>query len=90
MSSESRPPQQAVTPLAILDVVELTGDAGRWPAGTIGTIIEADRDHALVEISDDRGHTLDLITLPHQRLLARSTKEPRTGWVPGPERRDRR
>lgn len=46
---------------SVLDVVELTVDSGRWPTGTIGTIVEADRtiveadpQRALVEISDDR------------------------------------
>jgi hypothetical protein len=52
----------------VLDVVELVADSGRWPAGTIGTVIEADDERALVEISDDRGHALDFITVPHQAL----------------------
>jgi hypothetical protein len=52
----------------ILDVVELRVDSGRWPAGTVGTVVEADRDQALVEISDDRGHGLDFISLPHDAL----------------------
>ena len=41
---------------------------GRWPAGTIGTVVEADDDLALVEISDDRGHALDFISVPHRAL----------------------
>jgi len=53
---------------AILDVVELLVDSGRWPAGTIGTVVEADDELALVEISDDRGHALDFISLPHHAL----------------------
>ena len=52
----------------MLDVVELLADSGRWPAGTIGTVVEADDDQALVEISDDRGHALDFVTLPHDAL----------------------
>ena len=43
-------------------------DSGRWPAGTVGTVVEADHEKALVEISDDRGHGLDFITLPHDAL----------------------
>lgn len=57
----------------ILDVVELLVDSGRWPAGTIGTVVEADADRALVEISDERGHALDFIAVPHQALASRPT-----------------
>lgn len=55
-------------PHAILDVVELLADSGRWPAGTVGTLVEADAEQALVEISDDRGHALDFISVPHRAL----------------------
>jgi hypothetical protein len=54
----------------ILDVVELRVDSGRWPAGTIGTVVEADDQLALVEISDDRGHALDFISIPHRALAS--------------------
>jgi hypothetical protein len=54
---------------AVVDVVELAADSGRWPAGTVGTVVEADDKRALVEISDDRGHALDLIALPHGALV---------------------
>lgn len=53
---------------AVLDVVELRTDSGRWPAGTIGTVVEADDEQALLEISDDRGHALDFVTIPHHSL----------------------
>ena len=53
---------------AVLDVVELVLDCGRWPAGTTSTVVEADPKQALVEISDNRGHGLDLIALPHDAL----------------------
>jgi chemotaxis protein histidine kinase CheA len=56
---------------AVLDVVELRVDSGRWPAGTVGTIVEADDDQALIEISDDRGHGLDFISVPHDALASR-------------------
>lgn len=52
----------------VLDVVELRVDSGRWPAGTVGTVVEADDKQALIEISDDRGHALDFVTLPHNAL----------------------
>lgn len=55
---------------AVLDVVELSVDSGRWQAGTIGTVVEADSKRALVEISDDRGHALDFISVPQDALVA--------------------
>lgn len=49
----------------ILDVVELTAASGRWPRGTEGTVLELfGSKAALVEISDDRGHTLEELELP--------------------------
>jgi hypothetical protein len=60
----------AAVPHQILDVVEFKVDSGRWPGGTIGTVVEADADQALVEISDDRGHGLDFVSLPHDALAA--------------------
>jgi len=53
-----------------LDVVELISDSGRWPAGTVGTVLEADDKSALVEISDDHGHALDFVSLPHDALVS--------------------
>ena len=48
-----------------LDVVELTAASGRRPKGTRGTVLERlGSEAALVEISDDRGHTLDELELP--------------------------
>lgn len=51
-----------------LDVVEFAADCGRWPAGTIGTVAEALPSSAVVEIPDERGHTQDFLTLPHDML----------------------
>jgi hypothetical protein len=53
----------------VLDAVELVADSGRWPAGTVGTVVEADADKALVEISDDGGHGLDFISVPRDALV---------------------
>jgi len=55
---------------AVLDVVELLAASGRWAAGTAGTVVEADDQHALVEISDDRGHGSDFVSLPHDQLAS--------------------
>ena len=62
---------------AVLDVVELRVDSGRWPAGTVGTIVEADDDQALIEISDDRGHGLDFISVPHDALVSHHSTDAR-------------
>jgi hypothetical protein len=52
-------------PVGVLDVVELTVASGRWPTGTRGTVLELfGSEAALVEITDDRGHTLDDLELP--------------------------
>lgn len=52
------------------EVVELLIDVGRWPAGTVGTVVDADDTTALVEISDDRGHGLDFVSVPQAVLAA--------------------
>lgn len=55
--------------LDALDVVELTAASGRWPQGTEGTVLELfGSDAALVEISDERGHTLEELELPTEML----------------------
>jgi hypothetical protein len=56
----------------VLEVVELLVESGRWPAGTVGTVVELDDAQALVEISDDRGHALDFVSLPHDALAHRA------------------
>lgn len=52
----------------ILDIVELRSDAGGWPAGTTGTVVEASPNRLLIEISDDSGRGLDFITLPRDAV----------------------
>ncbi len=62
----------------LLDVVELTAASGRWPRGTEGTVLELfGSEAALVEISDDRGHTLEELELPigTLRSVTRSPQE---------------
>ena len=49
------------------EVVELLTDVGRWPAGTVGTVVKA---AAVVEISDGRGHGVDFVDAPHVALVA--------------------
>jgi hypothetical protein len=55
---------------SVLDVVALLTESSRWPAGTVGTVVEADDRTAIVEISDDRGHALDFVSLPHDALAS--------------------
>jgi hypothetical protein len=47
-----------------LDVVELTAASGRWPAGTVGTVVEHHEQTLLVEIGDERGHALEYLEVP--------------------------
>ena len=50
------------------ELVELQTDVGRWPAGTVGTVVKVGATTALVEISDDRGHGLDFVDVPQAAL----------------------
>lgn len=56
----------------MLDVVELLTESGRWPAGTLGTVVETDDHNVLVEIGDDRGHALDFVSLPHDAVATQN------------------
>src|SRR6266511_5263688 len=65
------PPRTSMSPepVKVLDVVELTAASGRWPRGTEGTVLELfGTEAALVEISDERGHTLEELELPISAL----------------------
>jgi hypothetical protein len=58
--------------IKVLDVVELAAASGRWPKGTRGTVLEVfGAEAALVEVVDDRGHTLDDLELPLDVLSQR-------------------
>lgn len=62
----------------VLDVVELSAASGRWPRGTRATVLELfGSEAALVEISDDRGHTLDESELPLDalRVVSQATQQ---------------
>jgi hypothetical protein len=62
--------------LHTLDVVELTAGSGRWPAGTVGTVVEMHDRTLLVEVDDERGHALDYVEIPLD--LARPVESPYT------------
>jgi hypothetical protein len=70
----------------LLDVVEFSTGSGRWAAGTIGTVVEADDLQALVEINDDAGRALDFVALPQEAFLPHPT--PGSWIVAGPAVRD--
>jgi hypothetical protein len=44
------------------------GGTGKWPAGTRGTVVIDLGDHKMVEISNDRGETLDMPVVPVEKL----------------------
>lgn len=56
-----------------IDVVELLDGAGEWPAGTVGTVVHDLGQWKQIEISDDRGVMLDLVSAlePQLRLVAK-------------------
>lgn len=62
---------------AVLDVVEFLTTSGRWPVGTTGTVVEADEQRALVEITDGRGHASDFVSLPHDKLASAEDRSAR-------------
>jgi hypothetical protein len=65
----------AITKQAIkeIDVVELLDGVGKWPTGTIGTVVHDLGQWKQIEISDDRGVMLDLVSAlePQLRLVAK-------------------
>jgi len=56
------------------DVVRLTRDVGKdrgigkWPAGTIGTVVSERGEHKLIEISDEEGVALDYVSIAEPQL----------------------
>lgn len=56
------------------DTVQLVIGSGRWPAGTVGTVVESSDAIALIEIADDHGGALDFVSLPHDALTTAGAK----------------
>jgi hypothetical protein len=50
------------------DVVRLKQPAGKWPAGKEGTVLAVKDGWELVELADDQGVTLDLISVRESDL----------------------
>ncbi len=54
-----------VAPTEPIDKDEGTGT---WPAGTVAAVISDFGDHKMIDISNDRGETLDMPTVPVEKL----------------------
>lgn len=65
------------TPRWTLWSLELLTASGRWPAGTVGMVVEADGERVPFEIADDRCHGLDSISLPRDSVAAPRSGESR-------------
>jgi hypothetical protein len=50
------------------DSVELLDPVEGWPAGTHGAVVDEIGDSRQVEIADDRGQMLDLVSVSESRL----------------------
>ncbi len=55
-----------------VDIVSFTEAVGRWPAGTTGTVVSDYGSDKMVEISNDRGETLDLPVVSVEKLRLES------------------
>ncbi len=58
----------------LLDVVELRDARGGLPAGTVGAVVELFATEALVEITDDSGATIELLSVPYEELRVRPSE----------------
>jgi hypothetical protein len=54
--------------VAFTETVAKAESAGTWPAGTIGAVISDYGDHKLIDIVGDKGETLDMPTVPVEKL----------------------
>jgi hypothetical protein len=54
--------------VAFVEAVDKVEGIGKWPAGTTGTVVHDFGDFKMVEISNERGDTLDLPVVPIEKL----------------------
>ncbi|HEY1690378.1 MAG TPA: hypothetical protein VGF95_16115 [Solirubrobacteraceae bacterium] len=50
------------------DVVALTRQVGQWPTGTIGAVVSEHGSFKQIEIADERGRMLDLVSQAEDQL----------------------
>ena len=54
---------------------ELRESVGHWPVGTRGTIVDAFENEAVLEITDEQGAALALLSLPYSSLSVLPQRE---------------
>ena len=62
------------------DVVKLRRQTGTWPAGQEGTVVGVKGPWKLIEIADDRGSMLDLISVADDDLAVIWSCNQWSGW----------
>jgi hypothetical protein len=55
----------------LLDPVAKVDAGGKWPAGTVGAVVSERGEWKLVEIANERGVTLDYVSVSAARLALR-------------------
>lgn len=58
-----------------LDVIELRVAIDSWEAGTAATVLEVVEDSALLEVSDEHGRTLEILTAPLEAVKRRDVPD---------------
>ena len=54
--------------VAFTDTVDRVEGVGKWPAGTIGTVISDYGDHKMVDVANELGETLDMPVVAVEQL----------------------
>jgi hypothetical protein len=54
--------------VAFTEAIDKFEGTGTWPAGTTGTVVIDYGDHKMVEIVGEHGETLDMPTVPVEKL----------------------
>jgi hypothetical protein len=54
--------------VAFTQAIAKVESVGTWPAGTTGTVVIDYGDHKMIEIVGEQGETLDLLTVPVEKL----------------------
>ena len=67
-----------------LDVIELRVAVDAWEAGTVATVLEVATDSVLVEIANEDGRTLDVLTVPNGAAAPLDARDVPAGSAPDP------